>query len=209
MSVNQCTLTFQDESNDVNDSVIVVFQQNENPDYNSEAIAWQVLKDLGKGMCRDVVYPYDLELRVQDYEGNYTCPPVSVSDGDFLKFVNASGHVLKKEAGQSSNPEEVQCLNALPTGSIDISMYRGGKLLDLQPNVEPQGMAVFRFLPKIYCAVVSNITEGDVIDAATVMRKAQEIPLTGISAATIRLTGGGKGASATAFNFEITKKQTF
>ena len=54
MSVNQCVITFQDESNDVNDSSIVIFQRNENTDFNSKTHAWQVLNDLGKGMCATI-----------------------------------------------------------------------------------------------------------------------------------------------------------
>jgi hypothetical protein len=78
MSVIQ--LNFINQSNDVNNSEIVIFQKNEAETFDELAIAWRVIKNCGVGDHHPFTYSHDFGVGSSDSYGNYT-PQLSASTG--------------------------------------------------------------------------------------------------------------------------------
>jgi hypothetical protein len=207
MSNTTVKLNYINQSNDANNSEIVIFQKNVVATYDEIAIAWKVIKNCGFGSNHPFDFPLALQVAASDSWGNYT-PKLDAYPGDQFAMVrNTSGDVLQFN-GPANSSEEVEVLNMLPRGAIDACIYRNGKLLAQKTNVAPQQMAAFKFKPSIWVGVVSQIEEGQVMDSAILSAVNTEFSLLGVAAADIVLTGGGPGPDSTAFTFEMKNVKT-
>lgn len=195
-------LNFVNQSNDVSNSQVVVFQRHTAGGADDLAVAWTVIKNCGQGSHHPFVFPLSLAVGASDSDGNFT-PPLPAQNGQLFKMVlNPSGHQLVP-AGEADNPQEVQVLNALDSGAIDALCYRAGRLLAVKQGVAPQQTASFQFKPTIWIGVVSQVQAGEVMNAAILSDLDTEISLLGIASADIVMTGGGSGAEAKPFAFEL------
>ena len=70
-------------------------------------------------------------------------------------------------------------------------------------SVAPGQTAVFQFLPVIFMGVVSQVTEGEVMNSAIISSINTKFSLLGIKSADIILTGGGPGKGSTPFEFSM------
>ncbi len=66
MNIN---LNFINKSNDVNQSKVVIFQKQVNPDYNEDAIAWKVIEYCGQGDHHPFTYDETLQISAKDSYG--------------------------------------------------------------------------------------------------------------------------------------------
>jgi hypothetical protein len=195
-------LNFINQSNDTNNSEVVVFQKNVSTDFDELAIAWQVIQNCGMGDNHPFAFPMTMEVGASDGWGNYT-PRLSAQNGQlFAMQLTASGDQLV-QAGVSTSPSEVQVLNSLPKGAVNANIYKAGKLLAAKTSVAPQQKAVFQFKPTIWIGVASQIEEGQVMNSAIISNINTEISLLGIKSADIVMTGGGPGANSTPFMFTL------
>jgi hypothetical protein len=203
--MNSIKLNLINRSNDANNSQIVIFQKNENADWNETSIAWYVIRNLGQNNYHPFEYSLAMTVSADDSYGNHT-PQMAAENGQlFSMTMQPSGTVLAP-AGSSTNPTEVQCWNALDQGSIAANVYKGGRLLARVPNIVPGEQAVFQFLPKIYMSVLSNVQQGTEMNSADVTRNNVFLDLTGLASADIIMEGGGKGETATAYRFRLENK---
>ena len=85
---------------------------------------------------------------------------------------------------------------------MDAQIYRDGNLLATQ-TISPQQKAVFEFEPILHVGVVDQLEEGDVINSDLLANITQQFSLLGITKADLIMTGGGTGADATPFKFEL------
>ena len=202
MAIQQIQLRYLNRSLDKNNSTVVIFQKPAIPDWNSGFVAWRVIRNCGVGDYHPFTYSMLLNVSASDSDGNFM-PRLAAYPGNLFEVaMSTSGHELDlADANGSDKADEVQVLNKLTQGAISASVYRDGKVLAVQPLFPPNEQAVFKFLPKIYCALVSNVEEGAVMDSATVMRDAVEIDLTDVASADIVLKGGGNDDNAKAFTF--------
>lgn len=199
---NVIKLNLINESNDRNNSEVVIFQKNVATNFDELAIAWKVIENLGSGNHHPFTYTYDMAVAASDSYGNYT-PELVASPGTlFSMSKDQSGDVLGV-AGRSTSPEEVQVLNALGNGAINASIFRDGKLLAIKTGIAPQQKAVFKFKPTIFIGVASQVTEGEVLDSAIISSVNTELSLMGVSSADIVMSGGGPGATSTPFRFTL------
>lgn len=191
-------------SNDRSNSSVVIFQQNVATSQAEIAIAWKVIENCGINDNHPFTYTYDMEVSSSDSYGNFT-PKLGASPGDlFNMYKDDSGDVLIHSPERATDPKEVQLLNKLGQGSIGANIYRDGKLLAQKQVVAPGQKAVFKFHPKIYLGVVSEVQEGEVLDSAIISDVNSLINLEGVSSADIVMTGGGPGKNATSFLFTPT-----
>ena len=196
-------LRLVNQSHDVNNSSIVIFQKNVAEDFDELAIAWRVIKNLGFQDYHPFTYPLNFRVGAGDAWGNYT-PDFQATDGQRWEMVrDNTGDVLKLSSTPATSPAEVEVFNALSTGAISGNIYRDGKLLARKTNVSPGQKAVFKFLPKIFIGVVSQIEESDVMDSAIIADINTEVNLLGVRNADIIMTGGGGGPDATQFYFNL------
>jgi hypothetical protein len=195
-------LNFINQSNDLNNSQIVIFQKNVATDFDELAVAWKVIQYCGQGDNHPFIFPMGLSVGASDSYGNYT-PQLKARNGEMFKMaLTASGDQLVA-AGAGTSPKEVQVLNALPKGAINASCYKDGRLLATKTSVAPQQKAVFQFKPTIWIGVVSQVEEGEVMNSAIISSVNTEISLLGIANADIVMTGGGPGPNSQPFAFNL------
>lgn len=195
-------LNFVNQSNDANNSQIVIFQKNVASDFEELAVAWRVIKYCGQGDNHPFTFPLGLQVGASDSYGNHT-PQLEAQFGQqFQLSLSSSGDRLAP-AGYGASSNEVQVLNSLPRGSINASCYKDGRLLAVKTAIAPQQKAVFEFKPTIWIGVVSQIEQGQVMNSAILSDINTEISLLGISRADIVMRGGGAGAGSTPFSFTL------
>lgn len=195
-------LNFINDSNDVNNSEIVIFAKNVATDVHETAVAWLVIQNCGRGDNHPFVYPMATQVGASDSWGNYT-PLLDAANGQQFSMVrDTSGDVLKYN-GQAASPNEIEVLNALQQGAINAGIYKSGKLYAQETSVAPQQKAVFQFKPTIWIGVVSQAVQGEVMNSAIVSSVNTELSLLGIASADIVMTGGGAGPNATPFRFNL------
>lgn len=195
-------LNFINRSNDVNNSQIVIFSKNVATGVDELAIAWQVIKNCGRGWNHPLTYPLAIAVGASDAYGNHA-PQMAAENGQGFQVVReASGDALT--VGEpASSPTEVQLMNNLPQGAINAAIYKSGSLYAIKTGLAPGQKAVFSFKPTIWIGVVSQIEQGQVINAAIMSAVNTEISLLGIASADIVLTGGGAGPDAQPFQFSL------
>jgi len=202
----QIQLNLINQSNDRNNSQIVVFQKNVATDFDEIALAWRVIKNLGTGNHHPFTYSLAMQVASSDSYGNFT-PRMTAYPGQmFAMTKNQSGDVLGP-AGPSTASTEVQVANQLEQGAINASLYRDGKLLAQKTNIAPQQKAVFKFKPTIFIGVVSQVVEGQVLDSAILSSINTELSLLGVASADIVMTGGGPGQGSQPFRFTLENVQ--
>ena len=193
-------LNFINNSNDVNNSQIVIFQKNiAGP--NAPAVAWKVIQNCGQGSNHPFVFPSALSVNVIDSHGNHTAPQPAETGMMFMIKLGPSGHVLAPEGGAPDR--EVHVANGLERGAITANLYKGGKLLASQPWVYPQQRSAFRFDPTLWVGAVSQIEEGAEMNQAILDSITTPFPVLGMVSADIVMSGGGPGTEAMPLTFEL------
>ncbi len=204
--MNSTKLNFINRSNDTSNSRVVIFQKPTTTTFDELTIAWKVIKNCGQGDYHPFLYEYGMQVTAGDSWGNFT-QPLAANPGDRFKMIkDNTGDVMRKADESASTPSSVEVLNALPKGSISANIYRSGQILAQKKVVAPGQKAVFDFKPSIFIGVASEIEQGQIIDSAVLSNINKEIYLTGLISADIVMTGGGRGESATPFQFTLENK---
>lgn len=194
-------LNFIDNSNDTNNSEIVVFQKNIASDFDELAVAWLVIKNCGRGANHPFTVPMAMQVSASDSYGNFT-PQLQAQSGQLFQMVLAPSGDELELAGCSTCPQEVQVRNSLAMGAINAYTYKAGKLLAIKNAIAPEQKAAFEFKPSIWIGVVSQIDQGQVMNSAITSDINTEISLMGIASADIVMTGGGSSSRSFVFNLE-------
>jgi hypothetical protein len=195
-------LNLINNSNDANNSAIVVFQKDVALNGNAPAVAWQVIHNCGLGDRHPFSYPLSYEIAAGDSYGNYTARLPAQPGDAFRMFFNNTGDVIER-AGAASARTEVQLRNDLSDGAVTAMIYRAGKLLAIKAGLAPEETAAFQFRPTIWIGAISQADEGQLLNSAVVTDVQTEISLEGIASADIVMTGGGAGPKATPFVFTL------
>lgn len=199
---HEIKLNFINQSNDRNNSSIVIFGKNVATSFDEFAVAWQVIKNCGQGWNHPFTYPMDNQVSVSDSHGNHAPRLLATSGQAFSALTSSSGDTLQL-SGVSNSPAEVQVRNDLTVGALNANIYKAGKLLATRTSVAPGQKAVFQFKPTIWIGVASQVEEGEVINSAIISDINTEISLLGIASADIVMTGGGPGQNSTPFQFTL------
>lgn len=195
-------LNFINNSNDANNSQVVIFQKNVATDFDELAVAWQVIQYCGQGDNHPFVFPMAMSVGASDSYGNYT-PQLPAQNGQLFSMqLTPSGDKLA-QTGAATSMTEVQVLNALQKGAINASCYKAGRLLATKTSIAPQQKAVFQFKPTIWIGVASQVVQGQVMNSAIISSVNTELSLLGIASADIVMTGGGPGPNSTPFQFNL------
>ncbi|MDR3679367.1 MAG: hypothetical protein P4L41_05325 [Flavipsychrobacter sp.] len=195
-------LNFINQSNDRNNSDIVIFQKNVAVNFEEVTVAWTVIQNCGQGWNHPFVYPSTMTVAASDSYGNFSTQLTASFGQRFSVVENESGDTLIL-SGQSSSLTEVEVLNALQMGAVNANIYKDGRLLATKTSIAPEQKAVFEFKPTVWIGVVSQVGEGDVMNSAILSNVNTEISLFGIKSADIVMTGGGPGAESIPFMFTL------
>ncbi len=201
--MSDISLNFINRSEDESNVKILIFQKNTLPGYEDLTIAWRVIQNCGRGDNHPFIYSTDFALSASDEWGNYT-PRVVAGYGDTWYAVYENyGNVLKQKSGASLDPDRLVMINKLGKGTLAANVYCAGNLLALKTNMAPGDKAMFNFDPTIWIGAVTEAEEGQKVKKEIVDGISTELTLTGIKSADIVMTGGGKGAKATPFDFQL------
>lgn len=194
-------LNFVNDSKDLNETQVVIFQKNSFTD-NTGVVAWLVIQHCGTGEHHPFVYPTEMQVASSDSYGNYT-PSLDAEPGQaFAVVLTHSGETLF-HTGDANYPDEVQISNQLQQGAISADVFRDGKLLATKTSVAPGEMAAFAFKPTLWIGAASQVEQGKILDSAAVENVNTELPLLGIASADIVMTGGGPGINSMPFAFTL------
>jgi len=196
-------ITFINNSNDMNNSSVVIFQKNVATNFDSTTIAWTVIKNCGRNWSHKFTYPMQFSVAAADSYGNISNLSSAINGQKWSVIRAESGDILQLDTTPSTSTNEVEIQNELGTGSIDAQIYKDGKLLACKTGVSPGEKAVFEFKPALYVGIASQIEEGDAMNSAILTAMNQEFSLLGISTANLIMTGGGVGPNATPFVFNL------
>jgi hypothetical protein len=197
------SLNFINQSADLQQSQIVIFQKNVAGACDHGCVAWKVIQNCGPGGNHPFLFETSKEIGASDSYGNYV-PRCAGSPGDaFQVSATSSGDTLSK-CGNASWPTEVEISNNLSKGAINAVIYRSGVLLATTEALAPRQIAAFEFLPTIWIgAVQRRIFQGALLSPAVIEQCDTELSLLGIASADIVMTGGGPGQSSTRLTFSL------
>jgi hypothetical protein len=193
-------LNFINQSNDRNNSDIVIFSKDVSSGASELSVAWLVIQYCGQGDNHPFTYPMRSQVGVIDAWGNHS-PKLDAAPGQaFAEHLTASGDELAL-VGAANSPAEIQVRNDLPKGAIAACIFKDGALFAQKSGIAPGEMAAFQFQPAIWIGAVSQVEQGQVMDSAVVEQVNTEFSLLGIASADIVMTGGGSGPDAQPFSF--------
>lgn len=195
-------LNFINQSNDANNSQVVIFQKNVATNFDELAVAWMVIQYCGQGDNHPFVFPMTMQVGASDSYGNFT-PQLDAQNGQLFQMQRTTSGDRLVNAGSGTSSKEVQVLNSLPKGAINASIYKSGKLLATKTSIAPQQKAVFEFKPTIWIGVVSQVVQGQVMNSAIISQINTQLSLLGIASADIVMTGGGPGVSSAPLQFSL------
>jgi hypothetical protein len=195
-------LNFINQSNDANNSQVVIFQKNVATNLGGPAVAWHVIENCGRGDNHPFVYPISIKAGASDAYGNFT-PRLPASPGQLFAMTRTQSGDELSLAGGGTSPEEVQVENRLREGAISAMIYKDGRIFATSGHLSPGQTASFRFNPVIWIGAVSQATSGQVMPEAMSSSITTEISLLGLAGADIVMTGGGPGPDAKPFEFHL------
>lgn len=207
MNTNEIQLNFINESNDQNNSTVVIFQKNVATDFDEIAVAWKVIKNCASGWHHPFSFPMLFQVSASDSWGNSLISPIAAYNGQMFEVTRGVSGDQLDYVGPSTTRKEVQVRNGLDTGAISANIYKNGKLLATKTGISPGQKAVFEFKPTLWIGVVSQVTEGQVMNSAILSDINTELGLLGVASADIVMTGGGSGVNATPFKFSLQNVQ--
>lgn len=196
-------LNLINRSEDTNNSTVTILPRNVDVTMDEIAVAWKVIKGLGKDDSHPFSYPLDSMIGAEDSYGNFT-KQIPVVPGEAFEMIrDSTGDVLKKSLGPSTDPSGVELRNNLPTGSISALIYKDGSVFERKSNVAPGQKAVFSSKPVLYIGALSQSRQGQFINSAILQTVNTELNLLGIASADIVWTGGGPGPDSAPFQFTL------
>lgn len=196
-------LRFVNRSSDGNRSEVVIYQKNLATNMHSLTVAWKVIRYCGRDCYHPFVYPDGYEVCVADGYGNFSSR-MPAENGQLLKLVstpNGSRRLLR--AGPASASNELDVLNDLSQGAVDVCIFRDGRLAGIKTTVTPGQKAIFQYQPVLWIGVASQVTQGVAISSAVLSGTNTELSLMGIASADIVMSGGGPGQGSTPYEFNL------
>jgi hypothetical protein len=195
-------LNFINNSNDANNSQIVIFQKNEAADALEQPVAWKVIENCGPLDNHPFVLPLANGVTATDRYGNFM-PMLDAQAGGAFHVLRTDSGCDLSVAGPAPSARETHVANQLTDDVINAYIYKGGTLLAARMALAPGQVAAFAFAPTIWIVAVPPIRQGEVMGSGIVSQPATELSLEGIASADIVMTGGGPGASATPLAFTL------
>ncbi|KVA73058.1 aromatic ring-opening dioxygenase LigA [Burkholderia ubonensis] len=196
-------LRFINRSNDCGNSEVVLFQRDVMPGFDELAIAWKVIRYCGRDCFHLFEYATDIEVALGDEHGNFSPRVAAPAGARFAIDPLPSGRGRLAPGTADAAGGDVEVVNRLTRGAVNVNAFCAGRLIAAKHAVAPGQKAVFRFTPALWIAVASQVQESHALNAAVLSSANTLLPLAGVAAADIVMTGGGTGADAQPFSFAL------
>jgi hypothetical protein len=196
-------LRFVNKSNDGNKSEVVIYQKNVLTNMAALSVAWKVIRYCGRDCTHPFVYPDGYEVSITDEHANFT-PRLKAKNGQMLSLVQTpTGSRRLLYTGPAGASTELDVLNDMSQGAVDVCIFKDGRLMGVKTSVSPGQKAVFQYQPALWIGVTSEVIQGQPISSAVMSDINTELSLIGIASADIVMTGGGPGEGSTAYEFNL------
>ncbi len=196
-------LRFVNHSRDGNRSEVVMFQKNQFTGMASLSMVWKVIRFCGLDCYHPFVFPTGFEVSVADEHGNYS-PRMAAENGQMLRLEStALGARRLVRAGLATSSRELEVLNDLGQGAVNVCVFRDGRMVGMKTAVAPGQKAVFQYPPVLWIGVSSQVALGAAISSAVMSDANTELSLLGIASADIVMSGGGPGEGSTPYEFKL------
>lgn len=173
---------------------IFIFAQNDTPNFNSlkEGVAWEVIKDIGRGSRANVYYEKDIHHVQVSWEDNMnSTAQVPAKVGHRYQVVqDATGIVLKSD-GEASDTDVIEIVNNIEVVNGVTAQYcKNGLVMLEKTQVGYRQSAIFKPSNKVYFGLASEISEGRCLDSAVLNKRSFfELDLTSLNDVTVSLNG--------------------
>lgn len=173
---------------DLDDYCVLVFTAPEESSNGVSAVAWQVIKNIGRAGSHRFDYPQKTSVQATWDGGRSGTPRRSVHDLSFALEETSGGFILQEDLPDAT-PNHFYVANRVEIQSgISAVALKAGKPVMIRSNLAKGQRAKFVLPPKLYWAVVPNELEvGDIVDLDNISY--QEVSLEGLSELTATLTG--------------------
>lgn len=196
-------LNFINLSNDINNSVFVIFQKNIAAGADDQLpVAWHVIENCCRSDQHPFRFPIGMTIGATDSLGHDT-PRMPAQYGDMYHVGRTREGEMLSPCGPASSNREIQLRNSLNSGAIDGAIYKEGRLLALTRDIAPGRKAAFKFNPSIWIGVFPQVTQGQLLSADMVSSANTELSLDTIASADLVVRGGGPGRNAMPFSFSL------
>ena len=188
-------------SNDANNSQVVIFQKIITEETEEHSIACHVVNNLRPGDSCKIEYWREYKVGCSDFQGNLT-PTLKVIPGQrYCMVQDSSGNILEQN-GKSCKATEIEIVNKLLRETISAIIYNWmGNMLFVKTGISPGLKATFEFKTPLYIGVLEDqIVEGQKMDSGIISSITTELSLEGIASADIVMTN--KGPSSFDFRLE-------
>lgn len=201
---NSVAIQYQNLS-DNKDADVLVFTKNLKANLSAlPPVAWQVIKHIGFRGFHNFTFTVDTQIEVTWDGGASGILPTEVSEGGTYALNQIETDYNLVQTGVTlANEIDVQN-NVKTPGGIDVTLFKDGKAIMVQPGVAFGEQAEFGLHPKIYVGLVSNVIESDVLTTAVMSQTFTPISLEDLSALTFALLGDRENG----YYFQVTDSKT-
>jgi hypothetical protein len=185
-------LVFINESDATEQTKVVLFQKNNAPENNAQQpVAWRVIPVQTRGSKQKIHVSKRLSVAAKDASGN-TCEQHLTEYEQVWDVINTRTRDWMILNNVKGSPNQIGIRNSLPRVVITAQIYKDGRLLAEQQNVNSGQTAIFHFEHTIWMALTTEpILEGDRIPSEASLKFVTELPLEGFSKADLILTNTG------------------
>ncbi len=196
-------ILFVNQSNDRDNSNVLVFMKPTESNFAAQSTAWQIIKDIGYNCWHKFTYTLNTSVIALWDGGKSGTFPIDTANGKTYALKQTKGGFSLEENGNGNTPNEFDVINkvSVPNGVSVIAFKDGNPILTKQ-TVAKGEKAEFVFHPKLYFGVSSEYQVGDVISSAVMSEDFKEVSLEGLKSATVTM----RGNAAKGYTFEVSEQ---
>lgn len=201
--MNPIKINFINHSNDSDNECFIFVQKNKEESTKSNIAAWTVINHCSPGDSHSFTYSPNITISITDSSG-HTTDQLSTEVGQaFIVQDTPAGVSINLSDQPSADKHDIEISNLMEKGSVEVNIFRDGKLLACKSNLIPSENAFVNFEPTLLVGAIDEVKEGSIIDPSILSNLKTEFSLEGLQSCDIIVTGGGTGPSATAFTFTL------
>ncbi|MCF6282672.1 MAG: hypothetical protein L3J28_10795 [Candidatus Polarisedimenticolaceae bacterium] len=179
---------------------ILIFQNDGGRDSSIRSTAWKVIKGCGRDCYHPITYTFDMEITVNDGDGNYS-PHLNAEPGHSFSVTSLHRGRRLFQQGVAHRVSEIHLNNDLNRGALDCHIFRSGRAVTSKYSVAPGQQAVFTPSNKIWIGVTPTLPPGHRLNTDAIPLIKTELSLDGIASADIVMHGGELCTDSTSFKF--------
>lgn len=195
-------LNFINQTTNAPNADVVIFQKNRATDFETSAVAWRVLENTGNGWATPINLPTDYEVAAGLSDGKETAKLTAQNGGKYVVEKTATGSVIRS-GGNASNHNQIEIENIMSSGTITAQVYKDGYLLGEQKGGETGQSATFEFNATIWIGVLSQVSQGALMDSGVYSAIQTKFSLTGIKSADIIMSNASGEGDDTSVRFQL------